>query len=237
MNFNNNFSELLLLANQDITFWNEEGKEFIVKPISTKDAFFNKDFLWLINFLETEVEDLQKNINSFEINSHYDFLNFVLTLGEKREQMKDLSSTIKNSLKIIIPDFNFLEKRMFIGKIFFSRNLFDQVTEVIFKMLQKEKIIIYETDDEATKKEKEVKMRVQKIKKNSKKTNKSTSFEDFIAAILYEFPQYKIEDLFELNIYNFYYLFKYVGKIANYEVSKIAAGNGLSKKHKYFIEK
>jgi len=237
MNFNNNFSELLLLANQDIKFWNDDGEEFIVKPILAKDAFFNHDILWLINFLETDIEELQKNTSGFEVESHYQFLNLILTLGEKREKVNELSSVIKNSLEIIIPDFEFKEKRMFIGDVYLSKILFDQIIEVIFKMLQKEKIIIYDTDDEATKKEKEVKLRVQKIKKNSKKSNSSTSFEDFIAAIIYEFPQYKIEDLFELNIYNFYYLFKYVGKIANYEVSKIAAGNGLSKKHKYFIEK
>lgn len=237
MNFNNNFSKLLLLANQDIKFWNEEGQEFIVKPISTKDAFFNNNILWLINFLEKDIEELKKEITGFEINSHYDFLVFVLTMGERKEEISILYNMIKNSLETIIPDFEFSGKRMFIADIPFTKNIFDQITEILFKMFHKEKIIIYEDDDEGTRKEKEVKLKVQKIKQNSKKSSSSMDFEDIIAGIVYEFPQYKVKDLFDLNIYTFYYLFQYVGKIANYEVSKIAAGNGLSKKHKYFIEK
>ena len=121
-----------------------------------------------------------------------------------------------------------------------KNNLFDEIIEVIYKILGKEKIIIKDTDDEFTKREKEIKLRAQKIRNNKKNKNskdKDDSFENVIAAIIYEFPQYKIEDVFNLNIFTFNYLVKYIGKIANYEVSKIAAGNGLTKKHKYFIEK
>ena len=108
--------------------------------------------------------------------------------------------------------------------------------EILFLAVGKEKTIIKESDDEFDRMEKQAKIRAEQIRKNSKKES-NTSFEDLIAAILYEFPQYKIQDIMSMNLYTIYYLFKYVGKIANYEVSKIAAGNGLAKKHKYFIEK
>jgi hypothetical protein len=105
-------------------------------------------------------------------------------------------------------------------------------------MHKKAKVHIVDGDDEMTQKMKKMQQKIAEIKSKGKKVNESsTSFEDIFAALLYEFPQYKLEDLFELNIYTFYYLFRYVGKIANYEVSKVAAGNGLAKKHKYFIEK
>lgn len=238
MTFNNNFSELLLLANQDIKFQNENKEEFIFKPIKVKDAFFNENLLWLISFLEKDPKDLNQGIEGFEITDHYDFVLLALTLGEYREEMKEFYHIITSSLKVILPEFNFSGKQMFIDDIPLTKDLFKQITEILFRMLEKEKIVIYDSDDEFTKREKEAKLKVQRIKQNSKKSsNKDTKLEDVFAAIIYEFPQYKLEDLFELNIYNFYYLFKYVGKIANYEVSKIAAGNGLAKKHKYFIEK
>lgn len=239
MNFNNNFSELLLLANQDIKFWNEEkDEEFIMKPMLVKDVFFNDNLLWLINFLDNDIEEISKSIEGVEIKDHYDFLILALTLGEHRKEMKGFYNLINNSLKLILPEFEFSGKQMFIDNTLLTKKLFKQINEILFKILEKEQIVIYETDDEFTKKEKEAKLKVQKIKKNSQKnSNKGTKLEDIFAAIIYEFPQYKISDLFELNIYTFYYLFKNVGKIANYEVSKIAAGNGLSKKHKYFIEK
>jgi hypothetical protein len=121
----------------------------------------------------------------------------------------------------------------------FTVELFDLFLKIVFKIMNK-KITepVIETDDEMTKKMKAMQKRIQDIKRKGRKINEgSTKFEDMFAALLYEYPQYKMEDLFELNIYTFYYLFRYVGKIANYEVSKIAAGNGLTKKHKYFIEK
>jgi hypothetical protein len=85
--------------------------------------------------------------------------------------------------------------------------------------------------------EKQQKLRAQKIRSGKKLDGKENSVNDMIIAILYEYQQYKIEDIMKMNIYTFNYLFKYIGKIANYEVSKIAMGNGNTKKHKYFIEK
>jgi len=235
MNFNTNFSELVMLADEKIKFWNDE-EEFFIESIKVKDLFLKNDILWLVNFLETDIEEFKKDISSYEISSHYDFLIFGLTFGKKRTDLIDLYNLIYSSLKSIIPEFEFSGKAMKIGDIFLTKKLFNQIVEVLFKMLHKEIIVINDDDDEFTKKEKEVKLKVQRIKKNSKKNSNSTKFNDIFAAIIYEFPQYKIKDLFELNIYTFYYLFEYVGKIANYEVSKIAAGNGLAKKHKYFIE-
>ena len=128
------------------------------------------------------------------------------------------------------------DKVLKIKNIIVNEKLFNEIIRVILLSIDKEKIIINDDDDEFTKKEKQAKLRVAKIRRNAQ-NKEGTSFEDLFAAILYEFPQYKIEDLMQMNLYTIYYLFKYVGKIANYEVSKIAAGNGLAKKHKYFIEK
>jgi hypothetical protein len=120
-----------------------------------------------------------------------------------------------------------------------TKEIFDYIFDIVFKIMHKKpKVKIVDGDDEMTQKMKKIQQKIAEIKSKGKKMNESsTSFEDIFAALLYEFPQYKLEDLFELNIFTFYYLFKYVGKIANYEVSKVAAGNGLAKKHKYFIEK
>jgi len=121
-------------------------------------------------------------------------------------------------------------------EIVVTNKLFNKIILVLYKTMKKEKIIINEDDDEFTKREKQMKLRVQKIKnQNGKKEGKDIN--DIITAILYEFPQYKIAEILNMNLYTVYYLFGIVGKIANYEVSKIAAGNGLAKKHKYLIDK
>jgi hypothetical protein len=177
--------------------------------------------------------------DTYNIKTHFDFIRVVCAISESEEFVQGLAQRFLSGMRIILPDINFKKRLITIKETILTQSMFDEIFRVVYKIMgRKEEIKIIETDDEMTQKMKRMQERIAKIKKDGKRMNESsTSFEDMFAALLYEFPQYKMEDLFELNIYTFYYLFKYVGKIANYEVSKIAAGNGLTKKHKYFIEK
>lgn len=172
---------------------------------------------------------------SIDIKSHYDFIHLVCSLAPQSKDFNMLFTKILNGLKVLLPNINF-KLILRLEDIVLDKILFDDIVEILFISIGREKIMIKESDDEFDRMEKEAKIRAERIRKGSKKDS-NTSFEDLLIAILYEFQQYKIQDLMSMNLYTIYYLFKYVGKIANYEVSKIAAGNGLAKKHKYFIEK
>ena len=236
-NFSNNFSELYLLTNQNIKFIDEVNKRsFELIPMKVKDMMFNADLLWLLSFLSEDIQKYKDMIPGQEIKTHYEFLQILCLLTEANLETKQLVEKFINAFQIIIPDINLNGKLIRIQDFILTPELFNDIDTVIFKILEKERIKVEPEDDEIEKRLKEQKLKVQKIKQNSRKKD-SLKFDDLFAAILYEFPQYKLEDIFELNIYTFYYLFKYVGRIANYEVSQIAAGNGLAKKHKYFIEK
>ncbi len=239
-NFSTNYSEILLLANQKILIWDNDS-DFITElvPMKVKDVFTNLNLSWFLNFLEQDINDLKKHLNDNEIETHFDFIQLICGLSELSKETNDLANRFIESFQIILPDVTLQNKIIMIKNKIFTVELFDLFLKIVFKIMNK-KITepVIETDDEMTKKMKAMQKRIQDIKRKGRKINEgSTKFEDMFAALLYEYPQYKMEDLFELNIYTFYYLFKYVGKIANYEVSKIAAGNGLTKKHKYFIEK
>jgi hypothetical protein len=236
-NFSNNFSELYLLTNQNIKFIDEVNKRsFELIPMKVKDMMFNADLLWLLSFLSEDIQKYKDMIPGQEIKTHYEFLQILCLLAEANLETKQLVEKFINALQIIIPDINLNGKLIRIQDFILTPELFNDIDTVIFKILEKERIKVEPEDDEIERRLKEQKLKVQKIKQNSRKKD-GLKFDDLFAAILYEFPQYKLEDIFELNIYTFYYLFKYVGRIANYEVSQIAAGNGLAKKHKYFIEK
>jgi hypothetical protein len=204
------------------------------------DVYTNTDLLYFIDFLDTEISELQKGFIGLEIKSHYELIKILMVLSKRQEDLKNLVASFIAAFKILLPEF-FLDNFLNINKeIKLNKQLFDEIISILYVSLDKKRIIIKEEDDEFTKLEKEAALRAQKIREKSrnKSTEKGTNFlEDMIASVIYEFPQYKLEDVFELNLYTLNYLFKYIGKIANYEVSKIAAGNGLSKKHKYFIEK
>ena len=236
-NFSNNFSELYLLTNQNIKFIDiVNNKEFELIPMKVKDMMFNTELLWLLSFLGDDIQKYKDIIPGHSIETHYEFIQILCLLSDTNLETKQLAQKFVNAFKIIIPDVNLEGKLLKIQDFIITPELFNDIDTVIFKILEKERIKVEPEDDEIEKRLKEQKLKVQKIKQSSRKKD-GLKFDDLFAAILYEFPQYKLEDIFELNIYTFYYLFKYVGRIANYEVSQIAAGNGLAKKHKYFIEK
>lgn len=237
MEFTNNYSDLLLLSNRNITFKSVDGEsEFELVPMKTWDVFFNEDLMTFISFLDMDLETLKANFAIADIESHYDFLSIMLTLGTKHKEARVFANKLLLGLQKIVPDVNFEGNEIFIKDMFLSSSVFESIVEIIFKILSREKIIIKEDDDEFTRMEKEAKLRAERIKKTSKPEEEG-KLEDSLIALIYEYPQYTLEDLFQLNIFTFNYLFKFIGKIANYEVSKIAAGNGLAKKHKYFTEK
>lgn len=242
MSIKNNFNTLRLLANNSITFWEEDSDlSFDLIPPSVQDIFFNYDLSWLINFLESDLEEFKQNFMGYEVNNHYDFIIMACALGEKRQEIEELRNSFLNALQILIPGVKFSNKFLKINDEIFTKEIFEEVVEVLFKILKKERIVIKETDDEFTRKTKEIKIRTQKIKRTGKKENEgSITIDNLLIMIIEKFPQYKLSDLFNLNIYTFYYLFEYVGRIEQYEVSKLAYATGNTKKGyklKHFIDK
>lgn len=237
--FKNNFSELLMLAGENVIFTKEDDNSFKFEliPVSLKNVLFNDELGALLSILGEEVEKLQKMVPGIEIKDHFNFVRVICVLGSKKEEVKKLSRSIIEGLKTLIPEMVFEGQFFRIREEMVTQDLFESIMEVVHKILGKERTVILDSDDEFTRMEKKAKLRAEKIRKNKKQNKEDTKFEDILAALIYEYPQYKLKDLFELNMYAFNYLNKYIGKIANYEVSKIAAGNGLTKKHKYFIEK
>lgn len=233
--FKHNYSEVLLLSNQNIKFWNEEGS-FELTPMSFGDVLSNRELGYVLGAFELSAEKLQEQVKGFKVNDHYEFFHLILTMGAKKEKMSEASRTVERGLQTLIPNIRF-DEALWIDDIFVTKKLFGMIMDVVFLIMGKERISIEEEDDEFTRMEKKAALRAQQIRDSGKKGGGGDSLKDMLAALLYEFPQYKLEDLFKLNIFTVYYLFGYIGKIANYEVSKIAAGNGLVKKHKYFIEK
>ena len=245
MIFNNNFREEYLLTNDDVLFTSKENQSthFLLKIPTFKDIYFKNEILFFLNFLERDEEDLKKdfNLKDISIKNHFDYIYTIFVLSEKVKDLEEAKNIFLKALKFLLPDFNYENKLLFIkDNIILNNDILKEMRKILLLSLNKKITTIEDTDDEFTKIEKQARIRAEKIRKNSEKKGTkedNSELKDMLISIIYEFPQYKIEDLFNLNLYTIYFLFGYVGKIANYEVSKIAAGNGLAKKHKYFIEK
>lgn len=235
--FNTNFSKLRLLSNQEIIATINETSFIIKAP--TIVELENYSFSFLIDILSQDMSELGKVIKGHEFNSHYELFSFIFAAEKPSTDVLKIGILLLEGLKAFIPDLSFKDKRMNIKNEFLNRKAFDELTDILFIMLDKKRIIIKEEDDDFTKREKAMKIKAQKIKQSKKESEGGKTIEDILAAIIYHFPQYKLEDLFKLNLYTIYYLFGKVGKITNYEVQKIAFGNGNFKKGqklKHFIE-
>ncbi len=237
MIFKNNGTKFYLLTNKPILFWNEENNQrFEIITPTLEDIYTDDNLLFLITMFEKDLEELQKFID-IKITSFYNFIHIVFTLSKKIPEFMQLKEKLLKGLKKIVPTIRF-DSIFWVGeKTILSKEIFEDIIDIIFLSLDKKVIKINDDDDEFTKMEKNAALRAEKIRNNSKDKKEGVKIDDIVSAILYEFQQYKIEDLMKMNLYTIYFLFKSVGKIANYEVSKIASGNGLAKKHKYFIEK
>lgn len=236
--FSTNFSTLRMLSNEPIEVKINETKFNLNYP--TLKTLENNSVNFLIGFLQKDFKELNDLIAGYEFENHYKLILFLSIIGPRTGgDIGDITKLILEGLRYFIPELTISNGFMKIQEEHIQKEHFENIIEIIFKMFDKEYELIKEEDDEFTRREKERKRQIERIRSNSRKNKgEEQGLESMLAGILYEFPQYKLEDLFNLNLYCIYYLFRYVGKIANYEISKIAYGNGLMKKgtHKHFIE-
>jgi len=231
-------SDFLLLSGEDIRFHAEDSDEtFVFRPPTLNSLYKNPEINFLLNILEKSIEDLKKDF-PFDYDTKYELITKLLLHSKKNPKIMEIGLLIIKSLSLILPGFNFTKVMKINEDIFIEEKTFNNIVKLLFKSMGRKITMIEEDDDEFTRREKQAKLRAEKIKNSKKEESEKNGFEKIIAGISYYFPQYKIIDIFEMNLYTIYYLFKYVGKIANYEVSVIATGNGLDKKnkHKHFID-
>jgi RNA-binding protein YlmH len=78
--------------------------------------------------------------------------------------------------------------------------------------------------------------KIKRIKqKREEGTDAELSLDKILAAVMKEF-RLKMDDLLEMNLFSIFWYYNMSLRYNNYRVETIAYGNGLIKKHKYFIE-
>lgn len=87
--------------------------------------------------------------------------------------------------------------------------------------------------DEFEKRMRENEAKINKIKQ--KVEDQSLELDKIMIAVMKEF-NLTIEEVLSLNLFTVFWYYVHALKINNYRVETIAFGNGLIKKHKYFIE-
>lgn len=195
------------------------------------------NFNFFLGCCASSVNMLKQQITDFTFDNKYDLFRALCksTISEKVDLLACLSYCIQ--------DFEYVEDSFYCGQSAIDVEVFELFCDYIsiacgynsFEILETKKKLREMTDFEREWEKKRLEHEA-KIKAAKAKQGKGTELDIVIASIMREFGV-SIKDIFQMNKYSLFFLYSQVGKIANYEVTKIAAGTGnlsRSTKHQYW---
>lgn len=249
MNFKTNFNKLTLLGNiPNKIYFEDKTVEFV--PPNLQLYLMDLDFIEILSLLKQSPEEFNKNIEvtKMVIETRYGILRFLLYSKFRTKDVEQFISSVFPNLKIIddllyCDDKKITEKEYNILLDFILVSCAEKGYDELIKELEVEAEIKSERElTPAEKKMKELQDKVDKAKKknkskepSSKSEESSITIDQIIIAILYEFPNLSIKDIYSMNMFSLLQFWTYVGKVVDTQIQIVAAGNGNLKKFTYFI--
>lgn len=245
MNFKTNLNKNTLIGNEIIKIYFENKTVEFVPP-NLRKYIMDLDFLETYYVLKQNPDDFNKNINTgMKIETRYGILRYFLYTKFREEWFGYFIGSL-------FPNIEILDDKLLCNNSEITSEeyeiLFDFIAvscaeisyEDFIKKIDNSSSKIKDlTEDE--KKQKEVQERLEKAKnkKNKKDTNKSNgnkiTIDQIVIAILYEFSNLSIEDVYNMNMFTLLEFWSYIGKIIDNQIQIVAAGNGNLKEFTYFI--
>lgn len=229
-----NFSEISLLCNTPIKLQCQQG--FIILHMPTiKDEYSSLyDCNFFFGCCVKTIAELQKDLEIPKLRSKLELIKAICS------ESTDISLGVIQCLNMIIGDFKYVDGSFYSGEVPIVDEVFEIICDYVaiaiggisFSELVKKNELAKLSPEERAWEERK-RMNESKIRKSKNKTGKIISLDIIMACLTYEF-HISLQDLYEMNKYTVYFLYSQVGKISNYEVTKIAAGTGnLGRKNKH----
>lgn len=249
MNFRTNFGKLALLGNVPIKiYFPSKTVEFVPPNITT--YLLDEKFLSFLYFIKLTPQEFKKIVEKqdFIVENKYEVF---LTYLKSEVGVQDVLGYFKK----IFPNLEYKTSQFFCGESPLNSEEYDILLEMLSISCGEEEIEPFlkkmETSAQepkelspAEKRMKETQDKLKAIKekgkkKNNKKDNNSKSstitIDQIVIAILYEFPSFKLDDLYNMNMFTLLSFWKYVSKVVDNQIQIVAAGNGHIKEFTYFI--
>jgi hypothetical protein len=125
--------------------------------------------------------------------------------------------------------------QMYWGSRIISKDVFDLFCDYIsitlgVKKIEDLKLIITDDMDEITKRQIMLERKIAATKAKDPSGGGNITFDLIMAGVCHEFG-YSFADMYEMTPYSIYFMYSQIGKIMNYSINNVAAGNGLLKKN------
>ena len=235
-----NFTKSALLINAPIIVRKDSGETYVFNMPTLKDevdGILNYNFFY--GFCAAHIDDLREQTKA-EFTSKYEFLIKAVRTGDTN------AVSLLGCLARHIQDFKYVDDLFYSGEFPLDDevlDLFCLYVAIASGCAKWEALTIREQEKNMSPEEREWERRKRlnqaKINAAKEKAGKGTDFEDIAASLMYEFGM-SLEEVYKLNKFSFVFLYGTIMTIAEYEVSKIAAGTGnlgKNSKHKYWTNK
>ena len=239
MKFQDNFSEILLIAEVDVIFYYEDkyliqNVNFHMKLLNIKDSLTNPYIQSAIAYFNLTPQQLRETTKVSQAHNLWSLLN-LCGLDDKN----GINRTIQYYFKHVFGDqFQVNKNEWTLNNIAITDELFSRIQDISLvvagmKKFNEQNAFNYDKPQWLIEKEAEIK----RIKNQGKNNSTKNNFEELMKIFLplnYEL-NYSFEELFKMNYYHIQYLSKYIPKIVGYDIQKRQIMS--KKKIKYITDK
>lgn len=239
MNFRTNFDKTALIGNITIDIIFEDKRvKFNAPPF--KDYYYDLDFLDFITLIQTTPELYTKSLKAprFAVKNTYEVLLAILDSGYKQE-------LIMKYFKKYFINVEFKRNLIYFNDSLLTAEEYDVLLNFFLISCGEKEYVDTKSAKEEDKlsdfekrmKENEEKIKKKKENKTGEKKGKPPTIDQIVVAILYEFPSISLEQIYNMNMFTFYYFWAMVSIVAEERVMSIAAGNGLTNEYTHFTNR
>ena len=231
----NNFSKLNLLRNKGFYFVGSHNKKIYFKVPTLDDYIADEAMIQFFSIMQVPLESLEIQA---QVKNKLELLLYLIKSGLYLEEivatLHKLVTNIKVNTTGLFVDshqlsVNELEWLLDSWLISLGVKTFDEQEE---PPAEGEDVL-----SEMDRKIRESEAKIRKIKQKRKEQTEEPKFslENILAAVIKEF-HFKMDEVLAMNMYTVFWYYNMALRYNNYRIETIAYGNGLIKKHKYFIE-
>jgi hypothetical protein len=246
MKIQNNFSEVHLLFSEPVEYSiYDEIKinillaKFKIKLPTVRDLYFNSDLGFFLSFIKKTITDIKKqyNLEKAPIDSHVDFLNFLLASKNMNPTTGMVFNKMYKGFKFLCPEINYNDSNYMLSEICLNDELFENMKHIWLISIDSEPFSLNSQYIPVEQRKLEEKIRsIKNGGKNSKQTGGSKEFEKIYMTLTYEFGCSR-EDILNMTMYTVKTILKYTSKSINYKLTLAAKAYGNTKKVKFITDK
>ena len=233
-----NFSSEALLCNSEIIIEGKHKELYTMRLPVLKDSIENLDYHDFVTFCSTPLKDYNE-FYGLKLKSRFALFKLYREQGDKK-----LVENLMKYFTFYMIGFHEKDDILYWGSRVLTKDLFDLFCDYIaiavgYKNIKDLKLVITEDMDEVTKRQIMLERKIAATKSKSEDgAKRNQSFDIIMTGVCQEYG-FKYQDLYNMTPYSILFMYSQLGAIMNYNITNIAAGNGLLKKsakHKHWAD-